>query len=102
MKTSLNTVVGQLSFATSVAAALSITACSPRPQADSRVCTDRAGRRVADQNCQRSGGRSARGHWDYGGRGTARTGRGEKVSGGSYTAPARGGFGASARGSSGG
>lgn len=102
MKTSLNTVVGQLSFATSVAAALSITACSPRPQADSRVCTDGAGRRVADQNCQRSGGRAGGAYWYYGGRETARTGWGEKVSGGSYTAPARGGFGASARGSSGG
>lgn len=94
---SIETVVRQLSFATSVAAALSITACSPRPQ--SRVCTDGAGFRIDDQYC-RSGRSGGTGYWYYGGSG-ARAKLGERVSGGSHKAP-RGGFGSSAYGSTGG
>ena len=102
MGTPLNTAVRQLSFATSVAAALSITACSPRPSAESRVCADTTGRRISDDNCRRSGGGAGYygGRWYYGGRETAGARIGDKVSGGSYSP--RGGFGASARGSSGG
>ncbi len=103
MATPLNRAVRQLSFATSVAAALSISACGPQGQRNAaRVCTDGTGQRIADHNCQRSGGHGGGAFWYYGGRAAARTGYGEKVSGGSYTAPNRGGFGASARGSSGG
>lgn len=99
MATPLNTVVRQLSFATSVAAALSISACGPQTYRNSeRVCTDASGRRIPDTNCRRSGGG---GYWYYGGSG-ARARTGEKVTGGSFTSPNRGGFGASARGSSGG
>ncbi|HEY1224830.1 MAG TPA: hypothetical protein VGE54_06350 [Brevundimonas sp.] len=96
----LSTAIRQLSFATSVAAALSITAgCSPQPQ--SRVCADRAGVRVPDAQCRTGGGRGGGGAaWYYGGA-AARTAEGQRVSGGSFKAP-RGGFGASARGSSGG
>lgn len=94
----LATAIRQLSFATSVAAALSITAsCSP--QSSSRVCADASGVRVPDAQC-RSGGRAGGAAWYYGGAG-ARTPEGQRVSGGSFKAP-RGGFGASARGSSGG
>lgn len=101
-KTALNTVVRQLSFATSVAAALSISACGPQQQrAGSRVCTDASGKRIPDQNCRRTGGIGGAALWYYGGAALARSNYGEKVSGGSHTAP-RGGFGASARGSSGG
>lgn len=102
MTTPLNTVVRQLSFATSVAAALSISACGPqRQQVTSRVCTDASGARIPDQNCRRTGGGGGGAFWYYGNRATARSNYGEKVTGGSHTAP-RGGFGASARGSSGG
>jgi hypothetical protein len=102
MGTPLNTAVRQLSFATSVAAALSITACSPRPQTESRVCADTTGRRISDDNCRRSGGGAGYygGRWYYGGKEAAGSRIGDKVSGGSYSP--RGGFGASARGSSGG
>ena len=94
----LDTVLRQLSFATSVAAALSISGCGPRAQ--SRVCTDGAGFRIDDQYCRsgRTGGGGA--YWYYGGTGASAR-YGERVSGGSHQAP-RGGFGASARGSSGG
>jgi len=102
MTTPLNTVVRQLSFATSVAAALSISACGPQSYRNNdRVCTDASGKRIPDSNCRRSGGRAGGGYWYYGGTG-ARARNGETVKGGSFTAPARGGFGASARGSSGG
>lgn len=89
----------QLSFATGMAAALSISGCGPSPTAG-RVCTNAAGQRINDAGCQRTGGRGGA-FWYYGGRGRA-TGFGERVSGGSRVAPARGGFGSFARGSGGG
>lgn len=101
-KTVLNTAVRQLSFATSVAAALSITACGPRPAtAEGRVCADSTGRRVSDESCRRSGGGYAGGaRWYYGGKEATSARFGDKVSGGSYSP--RGGFGSFARGSAGG
>ncbi|GAA0651864.1 hypothetical protein [Brevundimonas lenta] len=92
----MKTVARQLSFVTTVAAALSISACEQRPQ--TRICTDGAGVRVPEQNCRRSGGG---GFWYYGGAALAGAAYGQRVSGGSHKAP-RGGFGASARGSGGG
>jgi hypothetical protein len=105
-KTPLNAAVRQLSFATGVAAALSISACGPQPtqqQATTRICTDPSGARIPDQNCHRSGGGAGSAAlWYFGAAALARTSYGQKASGGSYTAPERSGFGASARGSSGG
>lgn len=96
---SLKAAVKTLSFATSVAAALSITACSPRPQ--SRACVDGAGTRLPDSQCNNRSGGGARGAgWYYGGN-ADRARVGETVRGGSRVAP-RGGFGSSARGSVGG
>ena len=104
-KTPLNAAVRQLSFATSVAAALSISACGQQPpqqQATTRICTDPTGARIPDQNCHRSGGAGGSALWYFGAAALASTAYGKKASGGSYTAPDRSGFGASARGSSGG
>jgi len=104
-KTPLNAAVRQLSFATSVAAALSISACGQQPpqqQATTRICTDPTGARIPDQNCHRSGGAGGGALWYFGAAALASTAYGRKASGGSYTAPDRSGFGASARGSSGG
>lgn len=97
----LDTAVRQLSFATSVAAALSISACGPQPRAQAnRVCTDAAGTRINDANCRRTGGAGGGAHWYYGGSGR-QTAEGARVKGGSYAAP-RGGFGRTAFGSAGG
>lgn len=119
------TTIGKLSFVTAIAAALSISACG-RPaeqdwsQSSGRVCTDRAGKRVPEENCNRAtGGGSNAFLWYY--LGTMAAGRnnsgaavpayGQRVTGGSYSAPAsykpspsvqRGGFGSSARASVGG
>lgn len=104
-RTPLNTAVRQLSFATGVAAALSISACGQKPpqqQASTRICTDPSGARIPDQNCHRSGGAGGEALWYFGAAALARTAYGQRASGGSYTAPERRGFGASARGSSGG
>lgn len=106
-KTPLNAAVRQLSFATSVAAALSISACGQQPaqqQATTRICTDPTGARIPDQNCHRSGGGAGSAAlWYFGAAALARTAYGQRASGGSYTAPdSSRGFGASARGSSGG
>jgi|GEM_PF-3559548 len=104
-KTPLNAAVRQLSFATGVAAALSISACQQQPaqqQANTRICTDPTGARIPDQNCHRSGGTGGGALWYFGAAALASTAYGKKASGGSYTAPERSGFGASARGSSGG
>lgn len=93
----LNEAVRQLSFATTVAAALSITACSsPQTSANQRTCTDRNGLRTDDQYC-RSGARGG-GGWYYGGN-AGKAKMGEAVRGGSYTAPR--GFGTSAYGRAG-
>lgn len=102
-RTPLNAAVRQLSFATGVAAALSISACEQRPQqqATTRICTDPSGARIPDQNCHRTGGVGSGALWYFGAAALARTAYGQKATGGTYTAP-RGGFGASARGSSGG
>ncbi len=97
MRGSVRQAARSLSFATSVAAALAITACSPRPQG--RACVDQTGTRLPDSQC-RSGRSGGGGAWYYGGS-AARAKVGEQVRGGSFTAP-RGGFGASARGSGGG
>lgn len=104
-KTPLQTAVRQLSFATGVAAALSISACGqqqPQQQATTRICTDPDGVRIPDQNCHRSGGASGGALWYFGAAALAGTAFGRKATGGSYTAPDSRGFGASARGSSGG
>lgn len=104
-RTPLNTAVRHLSFATGVAAALSISACGQKPpqqQASTRICTDPSGARIPDQNCHRSGGAGGGALWYFGAAALARTAYGQRASGGSYTAPERRGFGASARGSSGG
>jgi hypothetical protein len=107
-KTPLQSAVRQLSFATGVAAALSISACGqqqPRQQqqATTRICTDPTGARIPDQNCHRSGGGAGSAAlWYFGAAALARTAYGQKATGGSYSAPDRRGFGASARGSSGG
>lgn len=92
----LSRALRQLSFATSVAAALSIGGCGSRtPQA---ACADRAGVRLPDSDCYSGRGGA---HWYYGGS-AGRTAVGQRLKGGSFTAPSRGGFGTSARGGSGG
>ncbi|MFC7378811.1 hypothetical protein [Brevundimonas sp. GCM10030266] len=106
-KTPLQSAVRHLSFATGVAAALSITACQQQPaqqQASTRICTDADGKRIPDENCHRSGGGAGSAAlWYFGAAALARTAYGQRASGGSYTAPESSrGFGATARGTAGG
>ena len=105
-KTPLQSAVRHLSFATGVAAALSIGACQQQPQqqASTRICTDTSGARIPDENCHRTGGGAGSAAlWYFGAAALARTAYGQRATGGSYTAPdnARG-FGTTARGTSGG
>ncbi|RZJ93441.1 MAG: hypothetical protein EON88_15365 [Brevundimonas sp.] len=105
-RTPLQAAVRQMSFATGVAAALSITACQQQPQqqASTRICTDPSGARIPDENCHRSGGGAGSAAlWYFGAAALARTAYGQRATGGSYSAPESSrGFGATARGSSGG
>ncbi|QDH73902.1 hypothetical protein [Brevundimonas sp. M20] len=106
-RTPLQSVVRQMSFATGVAAALSITACQqqpPKQQASTRICTDPSGARIPDENCHRSGGGAGSAAlWYFGAAALARTAYGQRATGGSYTAPESSrGFGATARGTAGG
>ncbi|MCU6454178.1 hypothetical protein LPN01_08820 [Sphingomonas sp. A2-49] len=116
----------ELKFTTGMAAALLASACSEpqrdgwTAQGDTAVCTDRAGNRVADNQCQRqahAGGGASPFLWYFLARNALIPPYGERVGGGSYArvpgrsygrAPAasnvtragaisRGGFGASAR-----
>lgn len=103
----IKTVAQQLSFATGVAAALSISACQQQPpqqQASTRICTDPSGARIPDENCHRTGGGAGSAAlWYFGAAALARTAYGQRASGGSYVAPETSrGFGATARGSAGG
>jgi hypothetical protein len=114
-----------LPLTTAVAAALLASACGAEEedqwtaQTDTAVCTDKEGRRVADENCQR---RTAAGvgmgffAWYYLSRGGAIPAYGERARGGALTPRAgaryarapvstgvtRGGFGSSARARAGG
>lgn len=97
----VDTLTRQLSFATGVAAALALSGCGPRPaqaKPEARACANDRGNRVPDDDCN-SGRGGAR--WYYGGNAYG-SNYGDKLSGGSHQAPRAGGFGASARGSSGG
>jgi hypothetical protein len=58
-----------------------------------RYCTDAAGRRIADSNCGSSASSGGGYRWYYTRSGSRTPKIGEPVSGGSYSVPARGGFG---------
>lgn len=77
----------RLRITAATAMALLATGCGSSNVANQpvRYCTDAAGRRIADANCQRSGGGyGGGGHYYYAGRGAAVPAIGEAARGGSY------------------
>jgi hypothetical protein len=78
-----------LTITTAIAAAFMLTACGPNPNSmmtdrDTAICTDRQGRRVSDDKCQRRGVGGGGYAWYFMGRNSTMPWVGERATGGSY------------------